>query len=141
MRKSMISASPNPPKTLPKCLQNRRPQKDADFRGNGLQKSSIFERRTLENINFPLRKITIFDVFERSTFLLFRSLLASKILPKTLPNRSRNDIKIHSENGLLFDVGFFAFRPHFGGVWGSIFEPKFAILASKSYLVSTLELS
>ena len=71
---------------------------------------------------FSLRKINVFQVFEKSMFVRFWCIFPSKNHPKTLPKRGPNPSKIESKNDLLFNIDVLGFRPRFWNPWASTLE-------------------
>ena len=73
----------------------------------------------------------IFKVFAKNVFLQFSCIFGPKNLPKTLPKRGPNPLKIDAKNVLFFNIDFFGFRPRFWRVLGLQVGTKFAVLGSQ----------
>ena len=56
-----------------------------------------------------------------------------KNLPKTIPKRGPNPLKIDAKNVLFFNIVFFGFRPRFWRVLGLQLGAKLALKASKNF--------
>ena len=81
---------------------------------------SGFEVKTsiLWKLAFRLDGNTIFKVFAKIVFLLFPCIFGQKNLPKILPNRGPDPLKIDAKNGLCFNFEFLGFWPRFGSLLG-----------------------
>ena len=133
---STILASQNPSKTLLKSYQNRCPKKHV-----------IFHRCWLENTSVarvPTRFfVLVFPILFACRTLFFTSVFSCifgpKNLPKTLPKRGPNPLKIDAKNMLFFNIDFFRFWHRFWSLLGFQVGAKLAILASKLYDVAPFE--
>ena len=106
---------------------------------NTCELSSIFARKMLchkcADITFVLRFTLLFAC--RALFFksLFACILRPKNLPKTLPKRRPNPLKINVKNVLFFNIDFLGFRPRFRRVLGLQDGAKSAALRSSVWRV------
>ena len=83
MRKSRILGSQNPPKIVPKCLQNRGSKKHAIFIEFGVDFLSFFDSPTLK---FCAHSQCFVRIFYFSLFLIWRRFWSRKTSQKRLRN-------------------------------------------------------
>ena len=120
-RKSRILASENPPKISPKCLQNRCPTKPAFFL-LFLAYSDRFGLRALFLRSENLAKTVVLLYYEHISIVCLSKPKATKKyrknLPKTLPKRGPNPLKIDAKNVLFFNIDFFRFQARLWSLLG-----------------------
>ena len=124
LRKSMVLASPNPPKTPSKTLPNRCSKKHTIF-------ESIFDNifqnskpRNLENINFPWGK-SLFSRFSlKSCFCYVRAFSIQKSYEKPFQNRVRTLPKSMPKTCCFLTLIFSGFGLDFGRSWAANLEPS-----------------
>ena len=79
---------------------------------------------------------TIFKVFAKIVFLQLSCIFGPKNLPKTLPKRGPDPLKIDAKNGLFFNFDFLGFWPRFGSLLGLQDGAKLAKKARQNFLDS-----
>ena len=103
-RKSMILAFQNAVKTVPKSIQNPRPKKHAFFSLNFARQMLCCNSAGIDFLLFFPMLFACRALFFES---LFECILVPKNLPKTIPKRRPNPLKIDVKNGSFFNIGFF----------------------------------
>ena len=123
---------------LPKPSQNPSKMPLKSMSQQTCDLSSIFASKSLCRKSADIDFVLVFPILFACRTLFFKSLLAwifgPKNLPKTLPKRRPNPLKIDAENVLVFYIDFFTSWPRFGSLLGLQVGAKLAIFVSKNYV-------
>ena len=121
MRKSRILPSPNPPKTIPKSIQNRCPKKHAIFDRFLFIFCCMLQEPTSKK-RAPTQCFVSFSC--NSVFRFLHAFLVQKTYQKPFQNESRTLRKSMPKTCCFFTSIFSGFGLDFGASWDSKSEPK-----------------
>ena len=122
---------------FPKRSQNRPKIHSKSMSPKTYDFSSNFARKMLSCNSADIDFVLVFPILFACRALFFKSLFACilrpKNLPKTLPKRRPNPLKIDAKNVLLFNIVFFRFRPRFWTLLGLQLGAKLASKRKKLF--------
>ena len=128
VRKLKVFGFPKPCQKPSKTPAKSMSQQACDF-------SAILARKSLCRKSADIDFVLAGPIRNGSRTLFFKSLLACflapKNLPKTIPKRGPNPLKIDAKNDAFFNIDLLKFRPRFWRALGLQAGAKLAIFASK----------
>ena len=131
VRKLRILASQNPPKSLPKRLRNRCPNKHAIFQRFLLEFCSFRCPRFLENHGFPIGKSLFLRFSLKSCFCNFRACWVQKTYQKPFQNETQTLEKSMLKTHWFLTSIFSRLGLDFGASWASKMEPNWPKMAPR----------